>query len=165
MIIGDTHSNSFDDLPCEMRTYLNNVDWVFHVGDFISESVLEGFINIKGSHFIGVYGNADPLQIRKVLPAKKIVEIGGKRIGCTHPDRGGSENNAKRIVIDRFTNEKLDIILFGHTHHPLLTTINGTLFINPGKGYLEEIFFGPPTTIALLTINNKIQAEIKIIKK
>jgi len=33
--------------------------------------------------------------------------------------------------------------------------------ISPGKGYLETHYYGPPTTIALILIDDEIQVKIK----
>ena len=55
----------------------------------------------------------------------------------------------------------LIIHVIGVLKHYVFTKEN-TLLINPGKGYLEINYFGPPTTIVILTIDNgEIQGEFK----
>lgn len=163
LIVGDTHVSSFEKLPKKMIKLIKEADWVIHVGDYSSIDVLSGFIQIKGPRFRGVYGNADSLQIRTHTLAKDIIEISKKRIGITHPVTGGTYENTKKKVLIEFRNYDLDAIVYGHTHDPHIEIINGVLMINPGKGYIEEHYFGAPTSVAILEIGKKIIANIKII--
>jgi len=160
LIIGDTHINSFKKLPKEMVQAIKESDWVIHVGDYTSIDIVEGLIKQKGDRFKGVFGNADPLSIRKILPDKVILEIKGKKIGITHPFCGGPETFTKARVKREFKDYDVDAIVFGHTHEPEIIEVNKILLINPGKGYLEKISFGPPTTFAILTVTETLQAEI-----
>ena len=97
IIIGDTHLNSFKKLPKEMAQAIKEGDWIIHAGDYTSIDTVEGLIRWKGDKFKGVFGNADPLSIRKILPDKVILEIKGKKIGITHPFCGGPETFIKAI--------------------------------------------------------------------
>ncbi|MFX1323659.1 MAG: YfcE family phosphodiesterase [Promethearchaeota archaeon] len=159
-ILGDTHLTYFKDLPKHMLKEINEADWVIHVGDYTFLDVIDGFIRIKGENFKGVYGNADPSYIRERVPSKEIIEILGKKIGITHPVSGGSSLYIEEKVLNEFKNEDVDIITFGHTHEPKIQYKDNILLINPGKGYLESENYGPSTTIAILEIDDKIQAKI-----
>ncbi len=83
VVIGDTHILDFNELPQKMLNAILSADWVIHVGDYTSKEVLNGFIKLKGSQFVGVYGNADPLSIRNQVLEKEIIEVNGKKIGIT----------------------------------------------------------------------------------
>jgi len=160
LIIGDTHLNSFENLPKEMVQAIKEVDWIIHVGDYTSIDIVEGLIRCKGDKFKGVFGNADPLSIRKVLPDKVILDIKGKKIGITHPSCGGPETFIKARVKREFKENDVDAIIFGHTHEPEIVEVNKILLINPGKGYLEKNTFGTPTSFAILKVTETLQAEI-----
>jgi len=160
IIIGDTHLNSFKKLPKEMAQAIKEGDWIIHVGDYTSIDTVEGLIRWKGDKFRGVFGNADPLSIRKILPDKVILEIKGKKIGITHPFCGGPETLIKARVKREFKDYDVDAIVFGHTHEPEIIEVNKILLINPGKGYLEKISFGTPTSFVILTVTEALQAEI-----
>ena len=160
-IIGDTHIKSFNELPDEMIKEINESEWVIHVGDYTFFDVLYGLIELKGNYFKGVYGNADPKQIWDKVPLKDVFEIKGKRIGITHPASGGSHENIETKVIAEFKNDSVDIIIFGHTHDPIIHYKENLIVINPGKGYLEKDYYGPSTTIAILEINDDIRVSIK----
>jgi hypothetical protein len=164
-ILGDTHLNSFEELPKEILKELLKSDWVIHVGDYTSPQIVTGLINLKGERFRGVYGNADPIDVRSMTKSKEIIEIFEKKIGIVHPAFGGPEENLEDKILNEFANEDLDIIAYGHSHESKIITKENILLVNPGKGYLETNYFGPPTTIAILTIeNDEIQGEIKEIK-
>ncbi|MHA2038262.1 MAG: metallophosphoesterase family protein [Promethearchaeota archaeon] len=164
-ILGDTHLNSFEELPKEILNEIKKSDWVIHVGDYTSGQVLSSLIKLKGDRFKGVYGNADPLEVRNKLKSKEIIDISGKKIGITHPASGGPEDGLEAKVIAGFEEEDLDVLIYGHTHESKIIRKNNFLLINPGKGYVETNFFGPPTTYITLTIkDDKIQGMIKEIK-
>jgi len=160
IIIGDTHLNSFKKLPKQMGQAIKEGDWIIHVGDYTSIDTVEGLIRWKGDKFKGVFGNADPLSIRKILPDKIILEIKGKKIGITHPFCGGPDTFIKSRVKREFKDYDVDAIVFGHTHEPEIVEVNKFLLINPGKGYLEQNTFGTTTTFAILTVTETLQAEI-----
>ncbi|MFW9897003.1 MAG: metallophosphoesterase family protein [Candidatus Thorarchaeota archaeon] len=164
-VLGDTHAPSIDDIPDEIIKEIKNAEWVIHVGDFTSIQVINALIELKGKKFKGVYGNADPLDVRNKLNSREIIEISGKKIGFIHPTNGGPEDNLEMNIISDFKDSHLDILIYGHTHEAKLEQKNELLIVNPGKGYLEKNFFGPPTTIAILKIDNDmIQGTIKEIK-
>ena len=160
LVIGDTHIFEFNNIPQTMLKEILNADYVIHTGDYTSKNVLNEFMKLKGPRFVGVYGNADPLSIRNKLLEKEFIEINDKKIGITHPAIGGSDENTKKKVLMIFKDDNVDAIIFGHTHDPLIEDLNGITLINPGKGYIEKEYFGPPTSFAILTIDNKIHAEI-----
>ncbi|MFX1573192.1 MAG: metallophosphoesterase family protein [Promethearchaeota archaeon] len=160
-IFGDTHIKHFEELPKDILKVIFNSDWVIHVGDYTSLEVLDGLIKAKGNKFIGVYGNADPQSIREKVPSRKILKINERKIAIAHPAFGGPEEFIETKVLAEFKDEEIDILIYGHTHDPKITYKGKILLINPGKGYLESNFYGSPTTIAILSISDTVQAKIK----
>ncbi len=164
-ILGDTHINSFEELPKEILKEILLSNWVIHVGDYTSPVVLSDLVSLKGEKFRGVYGNADPIDVRNNVKSKEILEILGKKIGIIHPASSGPDENLEDTVLNKFANEDVDIITYGHSHESRIITKENILLVNPGKGYLEINHFGPPTTIIILNIDNEeIQGKIKEIK-
>ena len=164
IVIGDTHISDFNELPPEMLQAILSADWVLHVGDYTSKNILDELIKLKGPQFVGVYGNADPLSIRNQVLEKEIIEVNSKKIGITHPAVGGTYEKTKKKVLRSFKDDTVDVIIYGHTHDPIIEYFNGIMLVNPGKGYLEKEYFGAPTSFAILTLDKKIHAEIKNIK-
>jgi len=161
LIVGDTHISSFKDLPKKILQYIKESNWVIHVGDYTSPLIVEGFKNLKHNCFKGVYGNSDPLIIRKLLPPKDVIDILGKRIGIIHPASGGSDTFLKKKNIKEFSDLNVNVITYGHTHEAKIEWVDDTLFINPGRGYIDEFSYNTPASIAILTMDKEIKAEIK----
>ena len=164
--IGDTHSYVLEDLPEEMMRAIQQADWLIHVGDYTSKDILGGLMALKGKRFRGVYGNADPQAIRDRVPTKDILEVEGKRIGIIHPAEGGGGHDIEQRVMAEFKNDSVDAIVYGHTHDAKVSRLGGLLLVSPGKGYLEKgSYFGPPTSMAVLTVGEDIKAEIRKISR
>ncbi len=161
LIVGDTHISSFKDLPKKILQYIKDSDWIIHVGDYTSKSIVEGFNQLKTNYFRGVYGNSDPLVIRKLLPPKIVIEISGIRIGIIHPESGGSETFLKKRILKEFRDQNVNVIAYGHTHDAKIQWVDKTLLVNPGRGYVDEFSYNHSASIAILTIDKEIKAEIK----
>ena len=161
MIIGDTHITSFKELPNEILQYIKKSNWVIHVGDYISPNIVDGFKQLKHNWFRGVYGNADPLAIRRLLPPKVVIEISDIRIGIIHPAAGGPDNYLKKRVMNEFRDDNVNLIAYGHSHEAKIEWVDNTLLVNPGRGYIDEYSNFRPASIAMITIDKEIKAEIK----
>ena len=129
-IISDTHItkniSSFIDF---LDTYFKEVDIIIHSGDYISMEVIEVLQNYK--NFIGVWGNVDEPEIKNLTKEKEIVTIEGYRIGIFHGH--GTDSNTLDRAYEKFREDDIDIIIFGHSHQPLVKTKKGILMLNPGS--------------------------------
>jgi putative phosphoesterase len=84
------------------------------------------------------------------------MEVGGKRIMLVH----GSPWNpfdeyiyADNNDLNRFSSVDADIIVMGHTHHPMVKDISGRLIVNPGScGQPRD--YNPEAACALLELRN-----------
>ena len=106
----------------------------------------------------------DSDDVADKLPEKAIININnnGKefKIGVIHGS-GAPEGIAERIF--HFFEEKLDCIIFGHSHRPFNEKINDTLMFNPGSP--TDTVFAAINTFGILTINDEIKGEIIKISK
>lgn len=129
-VISDTHiAKNKEKLIKLLNEELKDVEFVIHVGDITSFDTLKTMVQLK--KLVAVYGNNDGEDIRKVLKQKEIIVIEGYKIGIIHGD-GASKTTIERAY-DSFKGEKVDIIIFGHSHNPIVKTMNKTLMINPGS--------------------------------
>ncbi len=159
VVIADTHARSVDALPQELLKIVAQGDVVVHCGDYASIAVLRE-LQARSKRFIGVYGNIDPREIRDELPEKAVFQVEGKKIGVIHPHWGGPPWGIEEDIAREF--ERVDIILFGHTHDLYHETIDNVLFLNPGQAYSS---FGTPASVAILTIGEEgIDVEIRTLK-
>src|SRR5205085_11122822 len=77
----------------------------------------------------GVHGNMDELELRAILPERRVVEAGGLRIGIVH-DPGPREGREARLVA---AFPGCDAVVYGHTHIPQLAPHAGVWILNPGS--------------------------------
>ena len=125
-VLSDTHLHRSErDLRLICDRYLGDVDLIFHAGDFVSSEII-AFLNRKPFH--GVQGNMDCVEVKMSLPEKKVVEIGGYRIGLIHG--WGSPEGLEEKIMDEFRD--VDAIVYGHSHKPANHFKEGVLFFNPG---------------------------------
>lgn len=154
-IISDTHIPKMaKDIPKAVYNEFENVDLILHAGDFVEADFLKKLKDFK--KIIGVYGNLDSSEVTNILKAKEIIEAGGFRIGLIH-GWGASEGLTERIRME-FKDEKIDCIVFGHSHSPFNETKNGILFFNPGSP--TDKIFAPYNSYGLLEITDKIVGKI-----
>lgn len=104
------------------------MDLIIHAGDYKNIKVIETIK--KHKNFVGVWGNNDGNSVRETVKEKEILKLNGYRIGIYHGHGGGKTTINK--AYEMFKEDKLDIIIFGHSHQPIIRTINKTLMLNPG---------------------------------
>lgn len=142
-VIADTHiPQRLPRLPAGIEAAFKGVDLIAHTGDLNRTSVLAELERIAPT--LAVAGNAD--LFGSGLPTRRLIEMGGKRIGLTH-GHGSWRRYLWHKIADAFTcdadayaraaraefeREAVDAVLFGHTHRPCQTVIDGVLLFNPG---------------------------------
>ncbi|MCS7123399.1 MAG: YfcE family phosphodiesterase [Candidatus Aenigmarchaeota archaeon] len=158
LAISDSHINSLDKIPSELIKKFNEFDYVVHCGDFTTKKVVEEFKEFK--NFIGTVGNVDDYEIENILEKEVVLDINGFKIGITHPYEGGPPVNIKERILKKFRNEKMDLIIFGHTHFVENSEYNSVKFVNPGSctGKFPALF----RSYAIIEIEEKI--NVKIVK-
>ncbi len=156
MIIGvlsDTHSFN---IPSVLIERLKSVDLIIHAGDICDLNTLKSLNKIKPTK--AVQGNMDDLAVKKLLPAKEIIACDHIRIGVTHGHIGEGREALKNAMAT-FKNDKMDVVIFGHSHQALKEQVGGTLYFNPGSpnDLVRAKFF----SYGLITVETgKVKAEI-----
>jgi uncharacterized protein len=145
-IISDTHlPRGRRALPPACLEQLRASDAILHAGDFIERSVLEALEEL-GPPVHAVRGNVDSAELQARLPATRIVEAAGARVALIH-DAGPGPGRLQRLR-RRFPDA--DAVVFGHSHIPLLETIEGFAIFNPGSP--TERRRAPQHTMGLATV-------------
>jgi putative phosphoesterase len=101
-----------------------------------------------------VLGNTDPPG-EPGLAEEIVLEVGGLRVHVSHGHELGSPTPAKLAA--RYD---ADVVVYGHTHRPLVTQHDGRLFVNPGAAGAKRFNISP--SVGKMTIANG-KAEIEII--
>jgi len=131
VVIADTHLKHYHHFPPDILNSFKSADAVIHLGDFESVEIVEQLKKMPNFH--GVAGNHDRGKIKHMLPESDIISVNGKRIGIVHGHGCVLPLGLQYGLIQRFNGEKLDAILFGHTHIAISKNIEGILFFNPGS--------------------------------
>lgn len=156
-IISDTHiSKGIGSLHQSLIKSFDDVDIMIHAGDFIDQGLLNTLKKFK--RFIGVFGNIDSEEIKSVLKEKEIVELQGYKIGIYH-GHGEGKTTIDRAY-EQFKDMEVDIIIFGHSHQPIIKTYKNVLMLNPGSptSKRRERWF---SYIILQLSEDSIQVNIK----
>jgi len=156
VVTSDTHSQV---LPKPLIEDMKAADLVIHAGDFTDIKVLDMVRKFKEVR--AVYGNMDSLELRKVLPREDILQCEQVRIALFHGE-GHTHGMVERIR-ERFKAEKVQAVVFGHSHEPMNEIIDGVLFFNPGSP-TDEIR-APYRSYGVLEVaGDKIKGQIIKIK-
>ncbi|TAL23150.1 MAG: metallophosphoesterase [Nitrospirae bacterium] len=152
-IIADTHDN----LPMTKKAVelfnSKNIEFMIHAGDITSPFTLRQFNELR-CEYTGIFGNndGDKLLLQKrsegcVKNAPLKITLNNRKIVVVH----------EHHIVDALAESgHFDLVVFGHTHEPLVKKIKNTLLLNPGEvcGWL----YGKPT--AAIVDLNKMEAEI-----
>lgn len=156
VVISDTHiPDKAVGLPAKLIEDIKSADMVIHAGDVVSLGFLNELKSISKC-VKAVYGNMDPEEVKKVLPEKETFKAGNFKIGLFHG--AGAPNKIFELLDAEFKNDKLDIIIFGHTHQAFNDKIQGTLFLNPGS--VTEEGCVECNTYGVIEVNDKIHSKI-----
>ena len=153
-IISDTHIPvSASAIPGKVIEYFSGTDLILHTGDFVDLAVLEELKRI--SCVEAVHGNMDPPEVKQILPRKKTIQVGSFKIGLIHGS--GSPLGLMERIAEEFSGERLDAIVFGHSHSPYQQIVDSVLFFNPGSPTdgLDSV-----NTFGLIEIADRITARI-----
>lgn len=154
VILSDSHADSIDGLPKRVIDELSGADLVVHAGDYTGMELLEWLR--RSGNFKGVYGNMDPPEIKKELPAVEAIVVGGYRVGVSHPPEGGSSFGIEGRIRAKF--KDVDVIIFGHTHRTRNERKDGVLYFNPGS--VTGTFPATARTFGIITVEQEVRGEI-----
>ena len=139
-VISDTHGL----LRPDVHTALAGVDLILHGGDVGGDDILDELALIAPVR--AVYGNTDaPGQPRLALAID--IEVGGVSIHVSHGHETGSPTPVK--LMERYA---ADVVIYGHTHRPLIARTGGRLVLNPGAAGPRRFDIMP--SVARLTIRD-----------
>jgi putative phosphoesterase len=155
-VISDTHARHINDLPLALISVMKRADAIVHLGDFDTIELVNELKRM--GNFWGVTGNHDFAEIRAVLPPIDILETHGKRLGLVHGHGSSVPRGLRRGLKARFNDEKLDAILYGHTHVTRNRIVDDILYFNPGS--VAGRFPAYSRSYGLLTVDGTIKAEI-----
>ncbi len=140
IVISDTHGN----YPAALRAVesIPQVDAVIHLGDFCDDLLpLASALTCK---LFRLPGNCD---VNSPLPRELFIRFAGVPFLLCHGDAHGVKGGVSRLA-EHAHRTGAEVVLFGHTHEPLIQTDKGVLLVNPGA--LQKGDSSP--TFALVTL-------------
>lgn len=130
VILSDTHIPArAKKLPQILLDACREADLILHAGDW---QELDVFFELSAyAETIGVAGNVDPWELVDRFGKKKTLTVENLKIGIVHGD--GASKTTEQRALETFTDEGADLIIFGHSHIPIMKEINGVTLFNPGS--------------------------------
>jgi putative phosphoesterase len=147
VVLADTHVDRLEHLPKKIIDALSTVDLIIHAGDFTAVQLLKELKQLR--EVKAVHGNMDSMELKTALPVKEIVTVENKQIGITHGS--GAPWGINERVRKMFESDRIDIIVYGHSHQSQNKVFDNILFFNPGKA---------TDSFGILTIDGEAQGEI-----
>ena len=125
LIVSDTHgrNNGYLDLLEQSE----KMDMVIHCGDVEGSEYL--ISESAGCRTVIVQGNNDYFSD---LPREMIVKLGKYKALVTH-GHAYYVNMGYDHLVREARKRKVDMVIYGHTHRPVITEENGIKVLNPGS--------------------------------
>jgi putative phosphoesterase len=140
-VIADTHGL----LRPEVFTAFAEVDHILHAGDIGPPELLSELQAV--APVTAVYGNTDGAELRRMLPQVATLRLDGFDVVVTHGDQLGSPT--PQGLNAAFPDAQ--IIVYGHTHRPLLTVVDVVVTVmNPGGAGPRR--FNLPPSVGILEL-------------
>jgi uncharacterized protein len=147
-LISDTHGL----VRSEVHTALAGVELILHAGDVGGDEVLDELTLIAPIH--AVYGNTDPPGQPR-LRTSLVHDADGVAIRVTHGHELGTPTPVG--LLDLYAEQ---VIVYGHTHRPLVHQEGSRLVVNPGAAGPRRFDIVP--TVGRLTVKEG-RAEVEIV--
>lgn len=146
-VLSDTHLNKpNDEFKSSLERVFSEVDTIIHAGDMTGVAVYE---YLSKWDLRAVAGNMDELELKALVPTKRIEGLMGRRIGIVHGR--GTPFGIEEVVAREF--DDVDIIIFGHSHVPTNVKRGHVCMLNPGS-------YRSSRTVAILELGEEIKFEL-----
>lgn len=151
-IISDTHGL----LRPEVFDVFSEVDHILHAGDIGPLDLLAELQAI--APVTAVYGNTDDWDVRAHVPQVAKLRLDGFDIVVTHGDQLGSPT--PEALNAAFPDA--EIIVYGHTHRPLLMIVDVVVTVmNPGGAGPKR--FGLPPSVGIMELEAGIPPRARLV--
>ncbi|HEV8196832.1 MAG TPA: metallophosphoesterase family protein [Gemmatimonadales bacterium] len=151
-IISDTHGL----LRPEVLEIFSGVDLILHAGDIGSPELLaelEALAPVRA-----VWGNTDGFDIRRLVPEVLEMRLEGFDFLVVHGHQLGSPT--PEALHDRWPDA--EIVIYGHTHRPLLVTVDQVVTVmNPGGAGARR--FDLPASVGIMELEPGIPPRARLV--
>jgi putative phosphoesterase len=102
------------------------VTHIIHAGDIVDPGILAALESV--APVTAVAGNLDDGELGERLPREVSGVVSGVRFVVGHKPK----RLLKRLSTGRIEGARPDLVVWGHTHVPSATWVDGALYLNPG---------------------------------
>jgi putative phosphoesterase len=153
-VISDTHIPSrARTLPPQVVEAFAGVDAVLHAGDVTTRRTLDDLAAV--APVTAVAGNVDDASLRAALPERVRLALDGVEVGMVH-DSGPSQGRRERM---RRAFPGCRVVVYGHSHQPVIEDRDGLLLVNPGSA-CDPRRAKVPSVAILEIVGGQVQAEL-----
>jgi putative phosphoesterase len=144
-VISDTHIPfRAARIPEAALCPFEGVDIILHAGDLSTLVALDPLMALAPVY--AVHGNVESDEVLAALPAKREIKVAGCMIGMIH--NLGQRKTYAATARAEFPEAR--VVIFGHSHVPLIEDADGLLLLKPGSA--ADRRQQPVCTVAILTI-------------
>ena len=138
-LISDTHGL----LRPGVHEAFAGVELILHAGDVEGERILDELELIAPVQ--AVFGNCDRRPNPRLTPAVELT-VGGMRIHMSHGHELGVPTPER--LLERYD---ADVLIYGHTHKPLIARTGDRLVVNPGAAGPRRFDLQPSVGILIVS--------------
>ncbi len=142
LVVSDTHGRN-ENLK-KVIEKVSPIDMMIHLGDYYNAEEIKRLVDCP------VYMVAGNNDLSSECPKEEAITIGKHRIFITHGHRY-RVNYSMDSLIYRAMENKADIVMFGHTHVPLVKYEQGITVVNPGSLSLPRQYPFKPSYVIMET--------------
>ncbi len=102
----------------------------------------------------------DSPEVKEKLLEREIFNLEGVRIGLNHGH--GSPAETCRKIQEAFQGEDLQLLIYGHTHQPVIEKVENTVWVNPGSP--TDFVFAPFFSFAYLEIEGAKVQRVELVR-
>jgi uncharacterized protein len=156
LVTGDTHVPDFARaLPAGLLRAAARADLVLHAGDATRALALEALAAHAPLHV--AVGNNDGADVAAFGATEEVrLRIDDVELAMVHD--AGPRSGRERRLSRRFP--EADLVVFGHSHIPMVTDLEGRRFLNPGSPTWKRR--QPRPTYAIVTVSGS-RTRIRIV--
>ncbi len=154
-VISDTHNPSVGaEPPPEVISAFDGVDVIIHAGDIYQPSCLDWLEKIAPVYAVELGADAHFKDDARVVDMSRVLELEGHSIGLVHDlmvpgmaqeitefsplsKHFPQEANLSE-ALGKVFDADVGIVIFGHTHYPVVEEFQGVLMVNPGSPSLPK---------------------------
>ena len=154
-VISDTHNPSVgDEPPTEVISAFEGVDVIIHAGDIYQPSCLDWLEKIAPVYAVELGAGAHFQEDPRVVDMSRVLKLEGHTIGLIHDllvpgmtqeiteytplSKHFPTDSDLSSALNTIFHDAVDIVVFGHTHYPVVEEYQGILMVNPGSPSLPK---------------------------